>query len=159
MGTEKEIKTNFEMVKEFHEKFGMMVHEKPTDLTSEKLQERYDFMLEELTEFKNAIEPRDMAGLADALVDIVYVAMGTAVQMGLPWEELFSDVQRANMAKVRGITKRGVAVDCMKPEGWVPPKTQDILDSAGYVPLAAEEYVNDAKYNELKGKRNELHAF
>lgn len=146
MDSKKEIKTNFEMVKEFHKKFDMMVHDKPTDLTSKKLNERYDFMLEELTEFKNSIEPRDMAGLADALVDIVYVAMGTAVQMGLPWEELFADVQRANMAKVRGITKRGVAVDCMKPEGWVSPKTDEILETAGYVPLDSSQYIDDSTY-------------
>ena len=37
----------------------------------------------------------------DALIDLTYVAMGTAYMMGLPWQDLWDEVQRANMSKVR----------------------------------------------------------
>src|SRR5690606_15968618 len=88
---------------------------------------RYEFMYEELCEFQEAHIKGDLAGAADALIDLVVVAMGTAVMMGLPWELLWDDVQRANMSKVRGVTSRGVGADLMKPEGWEAPKTDEIL--------------------------------
>src|SRR3546814_5926129 len=75
---------------------------------------------------------QNLAQQADALVDLVYVALGTAVMLGLPWDWLWNDVQRANMAKVRGMTKRGHAVDVTKPPGWQGPQNQRILDLAGY---------------------------
>jgi hypothetical protein len=33
-------------------------------------------------------------------------------------------VQKANMAKVPGVTKRGMPNDAMKPEGWVGPEAE-----------------------------------
>lgn len=123
----------FSDVREFHQKFGMLCHDVPVHLSQRKLGERIAFMHEELyDEFAAAMNANDMAGMADALIDIVYVAMGTAVQMGLPWDWLWDDVHRANMAKVRGMTKRGNKVDVMKPEGWVGPQTERILQIAGY---------------------------
>ena len=69
--------------------------------------------------------------------------------MGLPWQELWDDVQRANMAKERGTTKRGNVVDVMKPAGWQPPKTQEILVSHGYDPETAynsKEHKDDPEH-------------
>lgn len=158
----------------FHEKFGLINHVNPGHLTKAKLQERVEFMLEELLEFATAAgiavdvsaqraldgvciahetsvsdgsTGQSLAGQADALVDLVYVALGTAVMLGLPWDPLWDDVQRANMAKVRGVTHRGHAVDVKKPEGWVGPQTQAILDLAGY--QAHEEYRDDTERQAL----------
>jgi predicted HAD superfamily Cof-like phosphohydrolase len=140
--------THFSDVKAFHQKFGLLVHEQPVHLTKRKLGERIQFLKEELDEFAEAsgysltkrlgiYEPdsgfeQDLAQQADALIDLVYVAIGTAVQLGLPWQELWDDVQRANMSKVRGETKRGHKVDVTKPEGWVGPMTEQILNRHGY---------------------------
>lgn len=125
--------SHFHDVKTFQLKFGQLVHAEPTHLTRRKLQERIDFLQEELDEFKKACDEQDLAEQADALVDLVYVALGTANMLGLPWKALWDDVQRANMAKVRGVGKRGHLVDCIKPEGWIGPQTMRILESAGYV--------------------------
>ena len=122
----------YEDVRLFQLKYGMLVHDKPTHLTKRKLLERVCFMQEELTEILNAVKKQDMAGMADALIDLVYVAKGTAVSLGLPWRQLWNEVQRANMDKVRGIGKRGDKVDCIKPEGWEPPKIDQILTEAKY---------------------------
>lgn len=139
----------------FHQKFGLLNFERPGHLTAGKLQERIEFLQEELDEFKEGcgIEGvgggyessgvQDLAKQADALVDLVYVALGTAVMLGLPWDWLWNDVQRANMAKVRGMTKRGHQVDVTKPPGWQGPQTQRILDLAGYT--AHEEYRDDTQ--------------
>lgn len=121
-------------VTEFHRKFGHLSNDKPVHLTRRKLRERIEFLEEELEEFRRAVEAQDLAEQADALVDFVYVAMGTADMLGLPWDELWADVHRANMAKERGVGKRGHLVDMIKPEGWIPPQTLEILEAAGYQP-------------------------
>lgn len=116
----------------FHEKFDQLRFDKPGHLSTAKLRERIDFMQEELDEFKEGADEQDLAKQADALIDLVYVACGTAVMLGLPWDWLWNDVQRANMAKVPGMTHRGTQKDVCKPEGWQGPQTQRILDLAGY---------------------------
>ena len=121
-------------VTDFHKKFGLLSHKKPVHLTRRKLGERIEFLDEELLEFRRAVEVQDLSEQADALIDLVYVAIGTADMLGLPWDELWADVQRANMAKERGTTKRGHAVDVTKPKGWIPPQTLAILKMAGYQP-------------------------
>lgn len=134
----------FKDVRDFHQKFGLLCHDTPWHLSRRKLSERIEFLSEELNEFIEACKTQDLAEQADALVDLVYVALGTAVMLGLPWDELWADVQRANMAKVRGVGKRGHAVDCVKPLGWRPPMTNHILAQAGYqLELWGEENYHD----------------
>jgi predicted HAD superfamily Cof-like phosphohydrolase len=128
---------------ELNKKFGMMISDEPVYLTKRLLTERADFMQEELDEFKKAIATMDIAELADALIDIVYVAKGTAIKAGLPWEDLWNDVHKCNMAKVRGTTKRGNAVDLMKPHGWKPPATYEILLRNGHAPEKFGREVGD----------------
>jgi predicted HAD superfamily Cof-like phosphohydrolase len=136
-------------VANFQKKFGHLLNQKPTHLTKRKLEERVVCMTEELNEFIDGINANDLAAQADALVDLVYFALGTANMLGLPWQDLWNDVQRANMAKVPGVTKRGHLVDCVKPEGWVGPKTLEILERHGYnkeVDSKEENHCDDAKY-------------
>ena len=116
----------------FHQKFKQLCPPTIGHLTSLKLRQRIDFMQEELDEFSLAAAEQDLAGQADALVDLVYVAIGTAVQLGLPWDALWDDVQRANMTKEIGVTKRGYAHDVCKPPGWEGPETLAILKLYGY---------------------------
>lgn len=150
--------SQYKDVKKFHEKFGLLVGRKPQRLTVRKMKERIEFLQEELDELKSAVESDDFPEQADALVDIVYVALGTAVMMGLPWKELWDDVQRANMEKVRGITKRGHAVDCTKPEGWTPPLTWFILEGCGFDPDLAPVDDPCMMDNEPKMGIDEFHA-
>lgn len=119
----------FDDVRAFYEKFGQPIAKSPTRhlVTETRLQERIDFMQEELDEFKEGAKTHDLELMADSLIDLVYVIKGTALEMGLPWEELWQDVQRANMSKVVGQTKRGIKIDVTKPPGWVGPKTGAIL--------------------------------
>lgn len=154
---------NHEDVEDFNKKFGFLIGDRPRKLTPDKLKERVEFLYEEFSEFMSGcgfamsvkdpdhpifgsdgevsfhqIDDQDIEEQADALIDIVYIAMGTAVMMGLPWQELWDDVHRANMSKVRGVTKRGHSTDCSKPEGWIGPKTVEILIKHGYDEAAKE---------------------
>jgi predicted HAD superfamily Cof-like phosphohydrolase len=129
-------------VKAFRTKFDQRVSDSPVHLTSRRLAQRANFMLEELREFADAsglalhndkfvpmVNAQSLAGQADALVDLVYVALGTASLMGLPWDELWDDVHQANMRKLLG--SQG---DVVKPPGWRGPQTEAILEEAGYDP-------------------------
>lgn len=62
---------------------------------------RLKFLTEELMELTSGVIADDLPEIADALIDLVYVAHGTAHLYGLPWEELWHEVQTANMLKVR----------------------------------------------------------
>jgi predicted HAD superfamily Cof-like phosphohydrolase len=115
-----------------HRKFGFCNHLVPGLATRRLLQERAACMMEELQEFQDAAMVQDLVKQADALVDLVYFAIGTAVILGLPFQQLWDEVHRANMSKERGATKRGHAVDLMKPEGWTPPNIEEILTRFGF---------------------------
>lgn len=96
--------TNFEAVGDFHRKF-LLEHYKPGSvprhISREMAEFRLRFLAEELNELIAAYEQKDLAGIADALVDLTYIALGTAHLHGLPWEALFAEVQAANMKKER----------------------------------------------------------
>jgi len=110
-------------VADFHlEVLQLTATESPTLLSQEFCMERFRFMSEEIEEFVDAGIKGDMVGVADALADVIYVALGTAYQMGLPFQAIWDHVHRANMRKVRGATKRGSSIDARKPEGWVSPE-------------------------------------
>lgn len=109
----------------FHEKFVLPPAEVPRLLEKDLLEFRLKFMQEELTEFEDACERKDLTKAFDALIDVVYVAMGTAYLMNLPWDKGWQHVQRANMTKIRALKEsestRGSTYDVVKPKGWVPP--------------------------------------
>lgn len=96
----------------------------PSLISLEYCVERASFMSEELTEYTEAITKADIVGISDALVDLIYVALGTAYKMGLPFNEIWAAVHSANMRKVRGTTKRKNKIDAMKPQGWVGPEAE-----------------------------------
>lgn len=130
---EKELtsRSMFEDVVRFHEEIlGQPPSAMPSLVSRELVVERWRFMQEELDEFYQAGFNGDIVGAADGLADIIYVALGTAYQMGLPMQEIWNAVQSANMRKVRGQTKRGNKFDAAKPVGWVGPEP-DIARAIG----------------------------
>lgn len=131
--------TNFEDVGAFHERFDLDNVTRgvgPRAFDPDMLAFRFKFLQEELEEFRQALAMVDHAGMADALVDLVYVVMGTAHVLGYPWQELWEAVQHANMQKIRvtdaASSKRGSSFDVGKPPGWEPPNIGDILRHRGW---------------------------
>ena len=128
--------TNYKDVSDFNDKFKVPSKEIPGFLDKDSNEYRIEFMQEELDEYVDSCNSGDLATAFDSLVDLVYVAMGTAKMMGLQdeeWQELWNDVQRANMAKVRAQSaaesKRGSALDVIKPDSWVPPRSKEIIEN------------------------------
>jgi hypothetical protein len=126
---------------DFHAKFGIPCAPTPSLLghnlgddrdPQEMVDFRLKFLEEELQEFRDGVAAGDQAQCLDALVDLVYVAMGTARIMGMPWIPAWVAVQTANMQKVRaeraGDSKRGTSYDIVKPAGWIAPDIDAIIE-------------------------------
>jgi predicted HAD superfamily Cof-like phosphohydrolase len=86
------------------------------------LLQRMNFLNEEITELGDAMAANDYVAMADALADLVYVALGTADILQLPFDDIWKLVHDANMRKVKGETKRGNKFDAKKPAGWQSPE-------------------------------------
>ena len=92
--------SNFERVKKFMKTFGQEVKEK-AEFPSDKITDlRYDLIREELGEFKEAIDRRDIKEVADALTDILYVTYGAGHAFGINLDKCFEEVQNSNMSKL-----------------------------------------------------------
>jgi predicted HAD superfamily Cof-like phosphohydrolase len=116
-------------VLEFHEKFELP-DGTVDQLDYEAFKFRANFMDEELSEFVQSYANQDRVGMFDALLDLVYVAYGTALFMGITaeqWKAGMDAVHLANISKVRakheGESARGTRLDVVKPEGWQGPET------------------------------------
>ena len=127
--------TDFEAVGQFNLKFGLPVtgDMTPHVVSDELFLYKYQHLQEELHELLHAQRDRNLPRIADALADLVYVALGTAHAYGIPFDDVFAEVQRANMEKARvdgagdARSKRGHAWDIVKPEGWRPPDVKGVL--------------------------------
>lgn len=74
----------------------------PTLSTKEHQDFVYNFILEELNEYKQACEEDDMIGIADALGDIMYVLNNGIMGHGLKdkFNNIYQEIQRSNMSKL-----------------------------------------------------------
>ena len=107
------MKSNFKMIKEFHDKFGLPNHDTPeliyTDL-------RLGLIEEEFNELKEAIDEMDQEMLvygynseqaknkrievAKELTDLAYVVYGAAATWGIDIDKCFEEVHSSNMSKL-----------------------------------------------------------
>lgn len=89
-------------VKEFHESFNIVNNEQPTLLSKEEFLLRYNLIKEENEEYLNACEKGDIVEIADALGDILYIALGTLLRHGLQHkiDEVFEEIHSSNMSKL-----------------------------------------------------------
>lgn len=119
-----------ECIQEFHEKFGLEYKGPPRYLDIDLHEFRLKFMVEELNEYVDARADLNLEKQLDALVDLMYVALGTAYLHGFDIAEAFYRVHKANMNKVRASheedSTRKSMFDVVKPEGWVPPFLKDL---------------------------------
>lgn len=144
--------SDFELIREFHEKFGLEHNDGPRDLDDDLILFRIGFLIEELAEYAEAsgfkvlaetlqseiIKPlkspdwnlsersgeRDMEKQLDSLVDLNYASHGTAYMHGFNFDEAFRRVHEANMNKVR--------VDSETLEGSVRKSKFDVVKPPGW---------------------------
>jgi predicted HAD superfamily Cof-like phosphohydrolase len=89
-------------VETFNATFGKPNNYEPTIPEKKEWQFVYDFILEELEEYRTACENGDIVEVLDALCDITYVSLGNGVMLhGLKdkiWPA-YQEVQASNMSK------------------------------------------------------------
>ena len=89
-------------VQEFNDMMGKPNRYEPTIPEDFDWKFVYDFILEELEEYKEACEKGDIVGVLDALCDITYVSLGNGTLVhglkGKIWMA-YQEVQASNMSK------------------------------------------------------------
>lgn len=139
-------------IADFHEKFELQGPNIPQGLDPDLHAFRSKFMQEELDEYNTAYinlqfqlglkiisqkkVAEALANQLDALVDLVYVAIGTAHMHGFDFDKAWNKVHHANMQKIRvksaNQSKRGSEYDVIKPEGWQPPDHTPLVKDNKY---------------------------
>ena len=104
----KQLKLEFDVsfvneVETFNATFGKPNNYEPKIPEKKEWQFVYDFVLEELEEYRQACENGDIVEVLDALCDIAYVSLGNGTMLhglkGKIWPA-YQEVQASNMSKI-----------------------------------------------------------
>ncbi len=89
------------MVREFHDKFQVLVSEKPSFISEKRYENRYRLMKEEVEEYLESVRKADKKNIAKELADVLYAVYGTILEHGLQGkiEAVFEEVHKSNMSK------------------------------------------------------------
>lgn len=125
----------YQMVKDFHERFGLDVAYSPIDFSHENDEQEPLFTLrqrlhqEEWKELEEAWVDEDLVAYADAICDLIYVLCGTAVSFGIPLDKCFAEVHRSNMSKASqdGTVIRREDGKILKAKTYSEPNLHDII--------------------------------
>ena len=89
------------MVYDFHLTYDRLVSESPGQFISlESKIRRVKLIEEEFTELKESLEGNDLRYQAKELGDLAYVIFGSAVEWGIPLEEVIAAIHESNMSKL-----------------------------------------------------------
>ncbi|GGR24613.1 hypothetical protein [Deinococcus ruber] len=126
--------SNARAVLEFHRLLGFPMPSEPRPPTPETLHLRLTLLREEMAEVEEAAETlrtlpapgaADLLPLAHELTDLLYVAYGALLALGIDPDATFAEIHRANMDKLGG-PKRADGKQ-LKPEGWQPADLSRVL--------------------------------
>lgn len=110
-------------VSELHRLCGFPIGDIPSALHPNRVAEWARWLTEEINEFAGANSIEDQA---DALMDLIYFALGAFVEMGVPPQKIFELVHEANLAK--GLAKGKMECDAngklVKPVDWIAPQRE-----------------------------------
>ena len=113
-------------VQQFHEAFGATIANAPTLPSEADKILRMKLIDEEVTELHDAFEDEDLVEVADAIGDLLYVVLGTAVTCGIDIEPVFEEIHRSNMTKRGG--HKSETGKWIKPSTYEPAVIAPILD-------------------------------
>lgn len=123
-------KTNFEMVREFHETYNVPILYTPQIPAPARVELRLDMIDEEyIKELRAAIAARDIVEIADAFTDMLYLCYGAALEFGFDADACFAEVHRANMSKL-GLDGKPIFREdgkVLKGPNYMPPNIAAVL--------------------------------
>lgn len=126
------MKEQLDKVNEFNTVFDVgAAPDKPTLLSKEEYDLRFELMREENTEYNIACEDKDIVEVADALGDQFYILCGTILRHGMQdiIEDVFSRIHKSNMSKLGDNGKPIKRHDgkITKSKNYLPPKLDDLI--------------------------------
>jgi predicted HAD superfamily Cof-like phosphohydrolase len=116
----------FEDVRSFMLKFGQHIGDKPGFPDEKIVALRCNLIIEEYRELFDAALKRDLVETADAIADLIYVLIGTALAFGIDLRPVWEEVHLSNMSKSIDLKRNDGKI--MKPEGWVKPDIQAAIN-------------------------------
>ena len=139
----------YELVKSFQKMAGQPIREFPQFLSRQRCNIRCKWMREEIEEFENSNTVYEQA---DAIMDLLYYAIGALVEMGVKPDELFLLVHEYNVKKIIG-KRCDDDGKIMKPCGWQHPdkEIKKIIDA---MMQEQEDFMQKIKVENLE--QNEL---
>tara|TARA_R110002020_G_scaffold106629_4_gene248127 strand:- start:376 stop:993 length:618 start_codon:yes stop_codon:yes gene_type:complete len=156
-------------VQEFNETFGKPNNYDPTIPEKKEWMFVYDFIQEELAEYKEACERGDIVEILDALCDITYVSLGNGTMLhglkGKIWKA-YQEVQASNMSKACKTEEE--AIETAKSEAarvgedthyeqvgeyWVVYRSRDrkVLKSINYFRPNLKQFFTDEELRQTSG--------
>ena len=155
-------------VQEFNDTFGKPNNYEPVIGEKKEWQFVYDFIQEELAEYKEACEKGDIVEILDALCDITYVSLGNGTMLhglkGKIWKA-YQEVQASNMSKACKTEEE--AIETAKSEAarigeethyeqvgeyWIVYRTRDrkVLKSINYFRPDLTQFFTDEEIEKAK---------
>ena len=136
------------MVRRFHEVYKLPHADKPTSAIVRRAL-RCNLIYEELQELGEALACTrhwdsgnfiegfgnvNMVEAADAIADLMYVVLGTAVELGINIEPIFEEVHRSNMSKLDEAGQPIFREDgkILKGPNYSPPDIAPLLIEQGW---------------------------
>lgn len=115
-------------IKEFHYAFNVPVGESSMD-DQARMDMRYALIEEEYEELTEALDTSDPVALLDALVDLCYVSIGFAVELGFDFDTAWERVHESNMDKLGPDGEPIYREDgkVLKPDHWEAPNLDDLV--------------------------------
>ena len=156
-------------VEEFNSTFGKPNNYEPTIPEKKEWMFVYDFIQEELAEYKEACERGDIVEILDALCDITYVSLGNGTMLhglkGKIWKA-YQEVQASNMSKACKTEEE--AIETAKSEAarvgedthyeqvgeyWVVYRSRDrkVLKSINYFRPNLKQFFTDEELRQTPG--------
>ena len=127
------MKTMTEAVKQFHDVYNVISQEIPQLPDNEVRRLRKSLITEEFTEYLIGEKNNNIVEIADALADLLYVTLGTAISYGIPIDAVFAEVQRSNLSKLGEDGKPLYRADgkVLKGPGFFQPDIAKVLREHG----------------------------
>jgi predicted HAD superfamily Cof-like phosphohydrolase len=92
--------TPAEMVREFHEAFGVPLPCFPGIPGGDVEALRFELLREEYQELTDALATGDLAAIAKEAADLVYVTLGLSLAYGIDPDPVFAAVHESNLSKL-----------------------------------------------------------
>ena len=127
------MESQFNKVKEWCEATDIAVAEKPTTIPEDRYRLRFNLMAEENVEYLEACAAGDEVEIADALGDMLYILLGTALEHGMQdyLKRIFTEIHSSNMSKMGkdGKPIRREDGKILKGPNYFRPNIKQIIES------------------------------